>query len=57
VKRAVNHRKEQLVDKFDSKGAKAMFDKAKVARGEFSEDLLDHLDPGSVFELDIGGEG
>ena len=41
----------------DLKEAKAMFDKAKVAHGETSEDLWDHLDPGSVFELDIGGEG
>jgi len=41
----------------DLEGAKAMFDKAKIAHGEISEDLLDHLDPGSSFELDIGGEG
>jgi hypothetical protein len=41
----------------DLDGAKAMFDEAKVAHGETSEDLLDHLDPTSSFELDIGGEG
>jgi hypothetical protein len=41
----------------DLVGAKAMFDKAKVAHGEMTEDLLDHLDPASSFELDIGGEG
>ena len=41
----------------DLDGAKAMFDKAKVAHGEISEDLLDHLDPTSSFEVDIGGEG
>jgi hypothetical protein len=41
----------------DLDGARAMFDKAKVAHGEMSEDLLDHLDPTSSFELDLGGEG
>ena len=41
----------------DFRAAKAMFDEAKVAYGEASEDLLDHLDPDSSFELDIGGEG
>ena len=40
----------------DLDGAKAMFDKAKVAHGEISEDLLDHLDPTNSFEVDIGGE-
>ena len=40
----------------DLKGAKALFKEAKVAFGEISEDLLDHLDPTSSFELDIGGE-
>ena len=41
----------------DLDGIKAMFDKAKNAYGETSEDLFDHLDPRSSFELDIGGEG
>ena len=36
--------------------AKAMFNEAKVAHGETCEDFLDHLDPQSSFELDIGGE-
>jgi hypothetical protein len=37
--------------------AKLMFNTAKVAHGEIGDDLLDHLDPASSFELDIGGEG
>lgn len=37
--------------------AKAMFDKAKAAHGDTGEDLLDHLDPTSDFEVDIGGQG
>ena len=37
--------------------AKRMFDRAKVAYPESDEDLLDHLDPTSGFELDIGGLG
>lgn len=41
----------------DLDGAKAMFDKAKIAYGELGEDLVDHLDPDSSFELDIGGQG
>ncbi len=41
----------------DLHAAKAMFDDAKNAHGELCEDLLDHLDPASSFELDIGGEG
>jgi hypothetical protein len=41
----------------DLSGIKAMFDKAKNAYGESSEDLLDHLDPEKSFEFDIGGEG
>lgn len=41
----------------DLDGAKAMFDKAKVAHGETSDDLLDHLDPQSSFKFEIGGEG
>lgn len=36
---------------------KAMFDKAKDAHGGTGEDLLDHLDPMSDFEVDIGGQG
>jgi hypothetical protein len=39
---------------------KGMFDEAKRAHGEASdnlEDLLDHLDPTNSFELDIGGQG
>jgi len=36
---------------------KATFDEAKVAHGEVSEDLLDHLDTTSSYEVDIGGEG
>jgi hypothetical protein len=34
-----------------------MFDRAKVAFGELGDDFLDHLDPRSSFQLDIGGEG
>ena len=41
----------------DLDGIKKMFDKAKNAYGEASEDLLDHLDPENSFEFDIGGEG
>lgn len=41
----------------DLDGVRTMFDKAKVAHGDTSLDLLDHLDPTSSFELDIGGEG
>lgn len=41
----------------DLNGAKALFDQAKVAHGQVSEDLLDHLNPDSSFEFDIGGEG
>ena len=43
----------------DLDGLKAMFDQAKGAHGETSEDLedlIDHLDPTSSFEFDIGGE-
>jgi len=36
--------------------ARSMFDEAKVAHGAFSDDMLDHLDPSSQFELEIGGE-
>lgn len=44
----------------DLDGLKAMFDQAKAAHAEASEDfedLTDHLDPESSFEFDIGGEG
>ena len=41
----------------DLDGAKAMFDQAKIAHGESSDDLLDHLDPRSSFKVDIGGQG
>jgi hypothetical protein len=42
----------------DLKAAKLMFDEAKNAYGasEADQDLLDHLDPKSTFEFDIGGE-
>ena len=36
---------------------KSMFDKAKLAYGDTGQDLLDHLNPNSSFEFDIGGEG
>lgn len=43
----------------DLEGAKAMFDTAKAAYGEPGDDpdLLDHLDPDSSFEMDLGGQG
>jgi hypothetical protein len=41
----------------DLHGLKSMFDKAKVAYGDMGEDLFDHLNPDSAFELDIGGQG
>ena len=44
----------------DLDGLKAMFDQAKAAHGDASEDLenlIDHLDPTSSFEFDIGGQG
>ena len=37
--------------------AKTMFDEAKVAYGKDSDDLVDHLNLGKVFSLEIGGEG
>lgn len=40
----------------DIDGVKAMFDKVKVAYGNRSDDLIDHLDPASPFEFDLGGE-
>lgn len=41
----------------DLDGAKRMFDEAKNAFGENSQDLTDHLDSGDSFEFEIGGEG
>ncbi len=41
----------------DLQEAKVMFNDAKIAHGPSSEDLLDHLDPASDFEVDLGGEG
>ena len=43
----------------DLDGAKAMFDEVKIAYGASGEDedLIDHLDSESSFELDIGGQG
>jgi len=43
----------------DFTGATEMFDAVKNAYGESSKDndLIDHLDPRSSFELDIGGQG
>jgi hypothetical protein len=40
-------------------GAKNMFDSVKNAYLVTSEDqdLTDHLDPGSSFEIDVGGQG
>jgi hypothetical protein len=41
----------------DLEGAKEMFNQAKNAFGEPTQDLLDHLDPDNPFEFDIGGQG
>jgi hypothetical protein len=41
----------------DLEGARAMFDQVKNAYGELGADLLDHLDPASPFQLDLGGQG
>lgn len=42
----------------DLEGAKKMFDEARTAFGEGDDhDLLDHLDPTSAFNLDLGGQG
>ena len=42
----------------DLDGAKAMFNKVKEEFGATGEDqdLLDHLDPKTAFEMEIGGE-
>jgi len=43
----------------DLDGARSMFNKAKIAHAESDDDndLVDHLDPDSSFELELGGEG
>jgi hypothetical protein len=43
----------------DLDDAKAMFDAVKNAHGASGDDqdLMDHLDPDSSFELDLGGQG
>lgn len=41
----------------DLQAVKVMFDDLNVAFGKPSEDLVDHLDVASSFELDIGGQG
>jgi hypothetical protein len=43
----------------DLDGAKAMFSKVKEEFGPFAkdQDLVDHLDPRTSFEMEIGGQG
>ncbi len=43
----------------DLDAAKAMFNKVKEEYGSIAkdQDLLDHLDPNSSFEMEIGGQG
>jgi hypothetical protein len=43
----------------DLDGAKAMFAKVKEEYGSITQDqdLLDHLDPTTSFEMEIGGQG
>ena len=43
----------------DFQGVKRMFDQAKIAYGGSGQDddLIDHLDVDSSFELDVGGQG
>lgn len=43
----------------DLGGAKAMFNQAKEEYGSIAkdQDLLDHLDPATSFEMEIGGQG
>ena len=41
----------------DLDGARAMFSEIKNAYGDMGADLLDHLNPDSTFQLDIGGQG
>jgi hypothetical protein len=37
--------------------AKTMFDEAKIAYADSSDDWLEHLDSNSMYEVDIGGQG
>jgi hypothetical protein len=41
----------------DLDGARAMFSNVKNAYGETGADLLDHLNPDSTFQFDLGGQG
>jgi hypothetical protein len=43
----------------DLDGAKAMFNQAKGQFGSLAkdQDLVDHLDPTTAFEMEIGGQG
>jgi hypothetical protein len=43
----------------DLAGAKSMFDSVKAAHGGVApdQDLIDHLDPASSFQIDLGGQG
>jgi hypothetical protein len=43
----------------DLDGAKAMFNQVKEEFGSIAKDpdLLDHLDPNSSFEMELGGQG
>jgi hypothetical protein len=43
----------------DLNGAKAMFNKVKEEFGSITkdQDLIDHLDPTTSFEMEIGGQG
>jgi hypothetical protein len=41
----------------DLEEAKRMFNRVKRTSGESAQDLLDHLDPDSPFEFELGGEG
>ena len=41
----------------DLHGIKTMFDEIKSQYGDSNTDLVDHLDPDSAFQLEIGGEG
>jgi len=43
----------------DFEGAKTMFDAAKNAYGSSNadDDLIEHLDPESLYKFEIGGEG
>jgi len=37
--------------------AKRLFDQAKIEYAEPDPDLLDHLNPASLFEIELGGQG